>query len=511
MESLQAQVDILIRSGIKPVVLGVLGLTVLWATVGTVVTWARLRHVPGPFLASVSYLWGLRAMNSGRIHHIIQHEQKKYGRIMRIGPDAVCIYEPEPLWHMNSARSPYTRGLWYKAIRFDYRGDTVITELDTATHDRRKAKLAAGYAGRGLLSLEVNIDAGIRALVQHVRAKITRGDIIMDIGKLLQYFQVDLITKAGMGVSWNDLGDEADHYDYLKTTDKTIAFAHTIAWSPVTIAIFSSKFFLRLFAPKTTDNVGMGKFMQLLKDRVQERFQAGAEMKGKEDTMLDEWIKHGLSAEECQLDMSLQIPAGTETSISSIRGIMLLLLTSPNVYARVKQEIVAAILAGRMSDPITNEEAKALPYTQAVILEGLRIMPPVTVGFPKRVPAGGDTICGVFLPAGTDVYQNYATMLRNPAVFGPDAELFRPERLLATDDPAAVAHMKKTIDLTFGFGRFSCLGKVLAQIEMNKIFVELLRNFDFQLTNPEKAWTRKSYSTYMIDDFHAVVTEGKVA
>lgn len=173
--------------------------------------------------------------------------------------------------------------------------------------------------------------------------------------------------------------------------------------------------------------------------------------------------------------MALQIPAGTETSISTIRGIMLLLLTSPPVYARVKQEIATAISAGKISDPMTNEEAKALPYMQAVILEGLRIMPPVTVGFPKRVPAGGDTVCGVFLPAGTDVYQNYITMLKNPAIFGQDANSFRPERLLATDDPAAVAHMKKTIDLTFGYGRFGCLGKVLAQMEMNKIFVEVSR------------------------------------
>lgn len=154
---------------------------------------------------------------------------------------------------------------------------------------------------------------------------------------------------------------------------------------------------------------------------------------------------------------------------------MLLLLTSPPVYARVKEEIAAAISAGKMSDPITNEEAKALPYTQAVILEGFRMMPPVTIGFPKRVPAGGDTICGVYLPAGTDVYQNYISMLKNPAVFGPDADVFRPERLLATEDPAAVAHMKNTIDLTFGYGRFGCLGKVLAKIEMNKIFVEVRR------------------------------------
>lgn len=190
----------------------------------------------------------------------------------------------------------------------------------------------------------------------------------------------------------------------------------------------------------------------------------------------DEWIKQGLSAEECQLDLATQMAGGIETSISTIRGILLLLMTSPTIYTRAKQEIRTAIQEGRVSSPVTNTEAKALPYMQALLLEGMRIMPPLTLGFPKRVPAGGDTVSGTFLPAGTDIYQNFGAMLRNPAVFGADADVFRPERLLAADNDAeTVAYRCKTIDLCFGHGRFGCLGKALAQIEMNKIFVEVSR------------------------------------
>lgn len=268
MEFFTAQADALSELGYRPIAVGILGLAALWTIVNYVVTWAKLRHVPGPFLASFSYLWGLRSMHSGRIHDIIQREQAKHGRVMRIGPDAVCIYEPEPLWRMNSARSSYTRGIWYKAIKLDHRGDNIINELDTPTHDRRKAKLAAGYAGRGLLNLEANVDAGIAELVRHVRAKVARGDGKMDLGRLLQFFQVDLITKAGMGISWNDLANETDHYDYLKLTDQTVAFAHPVAWSPATIAIFSSKFFLRLFGAKTTDKHGLGEFFRYAERRL---------------------------------------------------------------------------------------------------------------------------------------------------------------------------------------------------------------------------------------------------
>ena len=122
----------------------------------------------------------------------------------------------------------------------------------------------------------------------------------------------------------------------------------------------------------------------------------------------------GLSSDECQLDLAAQMAAGTETSITIVRGILLLLVTSPTVYMKSKQEIAKAVSDGRVSSPVTNAPATTLPYMQALLLEGTRMMPPLTLGFPKRVPAGGDTVCDTFLPAGTDVYQNFGAMLRNP-------------------------------------------------------------------------------------------------
>lgn len=143
MEILHERAAAVLRLGLWDGVLLALGLAALWTALRTSVAWARLRHVPGPPLASVSYVWGLRAMHSGRIYDTIQAEQKKYGRVMRIGPDAVCIYEPEALWRINAVRSAYARGGWYSALRFDSRGDSVLSECDTAHHDQRKAKLAA--------------------------------------------------------------------------------------------------------------------------------------------------------------------------------------------------------------------------------------------------------------------------------------------------------------------------------------------------------------------------------
>lgn len=67
------------------------------------------------------------------------------------------------------------------------------------------------------------------------------------------------------------------------------------------------------------------------------------------------------------------------------------------------KEIDEGIADGRISSPITDAEAKQLPYLQAIIKEGLRILPPVSGLMDKEVPPEGDTIDGYFVPGGTKI------------------------------------------------------------------------------------------------------------
>ena len=201
-----------------------------------------------------------------------------------------------------------------------------------------------------------------------------------------------------------------------------------------------------------------------------------------------------MSRRECEIQLSLQLPAGSETVSSVLEGTLLHLLATPCVYQKLKDEISNAIHNGVISDPITNEEAKKLPYlqvmfgqalvsrnqgrstnfVQAIIYEGLRIMPPALNGFPKQVPPEGDTIQGVFVPGGTEIFINIWNMARNEDIFGPDVETFRPERFLESSEEGR-ARMMKIVDLVFGHGRWQCPGKLLALIELNKIFVQVSR------------------------------------
>ncbi len=95
--------------------------------------------------------------------------------------------------------------------------------------------------------------------------------------------------------------------------------------------------------------------------------------------------------------------AGSDTTATAVRAIMLFLITTPRVLWRLRAEIDEAVNSGNISNPIRDQEARALPYLQACIKEGLRLFPPVTGLLTKLVPPEGDTIDGVFLPGGTDI------------------------------------------------------------------------------------------------------------
>lgn len=98
--------------------------------------------------------------------------------------------------------------------------------------------------------------------------------------------------------------------------------------------------------------------------------------------------------------------------------------------------------------------------------------PPAPGLYPKSVPPEGDVIHDIFIPGGTAIGMNTGALVRSPALFGADADAFRPERFLEVDE-ATRAEMERNVELVFGYGRWMCAGKPVAFMELNKVFFEV--------------------------------------
>lgn len=63
-------------------------------------------------------------------------------------------------------------------------------------------------------------------------------------------------------------------------------------------------------------------------------------------------------------------------------------------------------------------------------------------------------------------------MFRNKKFRGPDANEFYPERWFRVEKER-LKKMDDRMGQIFGFGKYKCLGKGVAMIELNKVFIEV--------------------------------------
>lgn len=89
----------------------------------------------------------------------------------------------------------------------------------------------------------------------------------------------------------------------------------------------------------------------------------------------------------------------------------------------------------------------------------------------KKVPKGGDVLNGQFAPEGTRVGHSMWALQRD-SVYGPDVDIFGPERWIEGDEER-VAQMERQLEHVFGFGRYGCVGKLVAFVQLNKVLVEV--------------------------------------
>lgn len=235
--------------------------------------------------------------------------------------------------------------------------------------------------------------------------------------------------------------------------------------------VFQSNFVQNLLGPKETDKTGFGPILAFAHKAVAERF--GEKPAVVKNDMLGHFVSKGLSQLQCEVEAKLQIVAGSDSTTTVLRSTLWQLVGTPAAYRKLQAELDAADRNGSISQPvITNAEALRLPYLQACIWEGLRLNPPFHGLVPKLPPAGGETFKGVYYPEGTEVAVSLQAMCKHRDVFGVDTELFRPERWLEVDQETKV-RFRQTVDTVFGAGRWLCLGRHVAMMELGKAMAEV--------------------------------------
>lgn len=297
-----------------------------------------------------------------------------------------------------------------------------------------------------------------------------------DLARIVQYFTLDSITRIAFGEAFGYLATDSDVYGYIESFEIMMPRISCVNDIPLLRNALFSKWGLLLTGPSKEHSKGWGKLLAVAERVVAKRFDDTVDgvVQHRQD-MLGSFVRRGVDRRQCESEVLLQIVAGSDTVATPIRGTLLYVLSTPHVYDKLRAEIDCFFVGRNDAGPIKNSEALQLPYLQAVLYEGLRMNPPFSGQMGKRTPPEGDTLPnGVFIPGGVDIAHSTLSMQRLPDIFGDDVDVFRPERWLeAETEPTRKALMTRAVELNFGYGRWVCIGKHIAMMELNKIFAEV--------------------------------------
>ncbi|KAH0543884.1 hypothetical protein FGG08_001785 [Glutinoglossum americanum] len=472
---------------------------VAWLAVQRFAVYWRLRAFPGPFLGKFSKLWVAWGAATRRLNVEYQTLCEKYGPVVRIAQNDLITDDPEIIVRINAVRSPYTRSEFYASAKLDPSRDNILSTRDEVKHQALRQKMASGYSGKDNPALEPGIDKHILNLINLINAKYLSTSSSfrpLDFGRKAHYLTLDLISEIAFGEAFGDITEDRDVHEYIQMIEEKVGAMVWVTVFPGLNKILQIPWIARAVMPSDKDEIGMGKVMGVAKRVVAERF--GPDKKVRED-MLGSFIRRGLTQEEVYSESLLQIIAGSDTTATALRATILYVITNPRVHAALRREIDAFLSQNPPADPasvIPDAAARTLPYLHACIREGLRMNPPIPALLSKKVPPEGDTINGVFVPGGTGIGCCSFGIQRNKAAFGEDSNIFRPERWLEARG-ADAQRMERTADLVFGSGKFQCLGKSVAMIELRKILFELVARFDLAIVDPTKPWKSENMGFFL--------------
>lgn len=145
----------------------------------------------------------------------------------------------------------------------------------------------------------------------------------------------------------------------------------------------------------------------------------------------------------------------------------------PAETKRLRAEVNELLRQKPLSD-LNQRDIESLPYLNNFMREVLRVHCP---GVNIARQASKDVIVqGVEIPKGTTVIMQPVIIQRNPNIWGPDCDEFKPDRWNNLEgeaaDPWAFA--------AFSHGPRICIGKAMSVLEFKLIVMELVSKFEFE-------------------------------
>ncbi|XP_054477198.1 cytochrome P450 2F3-like [Anoplopoma fimbria] len=180
--------------------------------------------------------------------------------------------------------------------------------------------------------------------------------------------------------------------------------------------------------------------------------------------------------------------AGTETTSSTIRYALNVLIKYPNIQEKMQKEVDTVI--GQSCSP-SMENRKSLPFSDAVIHEVQRFLDIVPFSLP-HFAFQDISFRGYTIPKDTFIMPLLHSVLKEEKQWATPKS-FNPQHFLDQN----FNFKKNPAFLPFAAGKRSCVGEALARMELFIFLVSLMQNFTFSCTEgPDSINLTAEYSSF---------------
>ncbi|KAF9533661.1 cytochrome P450 [Crepidotus variabilis] len=479
--------------------------------------------VPVSFLkGSLPNLFGFKAWD---FHRNLAQEYGNAARIKgALGDDFLYVFDPLALHHIllkdQNSFEPSPNNLLVTQL---FLGDGLLGTWGD-THRRQRKSLTPVFSAahmRNMVPLFYKIGQKLeKAFAQRVKD----GPQEIDVLSWSSRTALELIAQSGLGYTFDPLTEDAVPHPYAQAAKRLIIVlgrsnVFRIYLLPFLMKIGTAKFRRAMLeltpievlqeAREISDlmHETSVKIYEAKKKAISDGNDAFKDHIAEGKDLISILMKNntGVSKGEKLPDkeiigqMSTFTFAATDTTSAAIARTLWLLSQRQDVQDKVRAELSEAMLG---KDTLSYDEVNELRYLDAVCRELLRLYPPVpaiarmaredTI-LPLSKPltgVDGKLMHEIYVPKTTKILLNIFNCNRNPDLWGPDANQFKPERWSDLPDSITAARVPGVYSnlMTFEGGARSCIGFKFSQLEMKVVLSLLLHKFKFSLPKDKEIY-----------------------
>ncbi|KAI0025048.1 cytochrome P450 [Xylariomycetidae sp. FL0641] len=473
-----------------------------------------LKDYPGPVIAQFTDWYGGFHALSMRLPSTTYQDHKKYGRVMRHGPNRLVFNSAQALQDIYTNERTTKSHVYQLTIQANG-VDSIFNAVDRKRHATKRRLIGRAVTDRAMRAFEPVMHQQIDIFLQGL-SESARLSVPVDMTQFFKRLGLDIVGHLAFGFALNTQTDPT----YRFIIDG-IAMGNYRANCFMQLPVLKNRVLdSTLHLLSRSRRLG---YLRALQHMISTRL--GMEKHAKQDLYssvadcIDADGPDSILLSELWSEAVFFFPAGADyrtggdTTATALSALFYYLSTNPDAYRKLAQEIRTTFT--NAAEIRGGPKLAGCEFLRACIDETLRMSPPVSGTLWRELAEGEDAkgpfvVDGHVIPPNTQVGVNIYSLHHNEDYF-PEPFTFRPERWLVEGNEL---HRMHNAFAAFSTGARGCAGKPMAYLESGLVAAKTMWYFDFELASgggPERGVSGRSVGQqdeYKLRDVFSAAHDG---